>query len=120
LVQRDFFSTKLEIFDEGSQILLGSGSLSLFNLKGEIVINGKRFELDVRNVWQSGWSWKFNGAELMNFRCNDLLSKSLGTIDVYTANTEEVEMLLLLGLLVRNQFISILVVLFIALLFAVL
>jgi hypothetical protein len=105
VLSREFFLSKLEIYDANNQALLGSVMINLFNPKSDIIINGKRFELEVRNFWQSRWSWKFNGDELITYQSNEFLTKDKGTIEVYTGNTEEIEILLLLGLFVRNQFI---------------
>jgi hypothetical protein len=105
VLNREFFLSKLEIYDANNQALLGSVMINLFNPKSDIIINGKRFELEIRNFWQSRWSWKFNGDELITYQSNEFLTKDKGTIDVYTGNTEEIEILLLLGLFVRNQFI---------------
>jgi hypothetical protein len=95
----------LEIYDGNNQELLGTIMVNLFNPKSEIIINGKRFELEVKNFWQSHWSWKFNGNELITYQSNEFLSKDKGTIEVFTSCTEEIEILLLLGLFVRNQFV---------------
>lgn len=105
ILNRDFFLSKLEIYDANNQALLGTIMISLFNPRSEIIINGKRFELEVKNFWQSRWSWKFNGAELITYQSNEFLTKDKGIIEVYTACTEEIEILLLLGLFVRTQFI---------------
>ncbi|MFY9152918.1 MAG: hypothetical protein WAO52_12935 [Prolixibacteraceae bacterium] len=105
ILNREFFLSKLEIYDASNQALLGTILINLFNPKSDIIINGKRFELEVKNFWQSRWSWKFNGAELISYQSNEFLSRDKGTIDVFTANAEEIEILLLLGLFVRNQFI---------------
>lgn len=105
ILNREFFLSKLEIYDGSKQELLGTIMVNLFNPRSEIVINGKQFELEVKNFWQSRWSWKFNGDELITYQSNEFLSKDKGTIEVYTACTEEIEILLLLGLFVRNQFI---------------
>lgn len=105
ILSREFFLSKLEIYDASNQALLGTILVNLFNPKSDIVINGKRFELEVKNFWQSRWSWKFNGSELITYQSNEFLSRDKGTIEIYTANTEEIEILLLLGLFVRNQFI---------------
>lgn len=105
ILNREFFLSKLEIYDGITQELLGTIMVNLFNPRSEIVINGKQFELEVKNFWQSRWSWKFNGDELITYQSNEFLSKDKGTIEVYTACTEEIEILLLLGLFVRNQFI---------------
>jgi len=105
ILNRDFFLSKLEIYDGKSNELLGTIMVNLFNPRSEIIINGKRFELEVKNFWQSRWSWKFNGDELITYQSNEFLSKDKGTIEVFTACTDEIEILLLLGLFVRNQFI---------------
>jgi len=105
ILNREFFLSKLEIYDGNTQELLGSIMVNLFNPKSDIIINGKRFELEVKNFWQSRWSWKFNGDELITYQSNELLSKDKGTIEVFTSSTEEIEILLLLGLFVRNQFV---------------
>jgi hypothetical protein len=105
ILNRRFFLSKLEIYDANSQELLGYIMINLFNPRSDIVINGKRFELEIKNFWQSRWSWKFNGSELITYQSNEFMSKDKGTIEVFTAGTEEIEMLLLLGLFVRNQFI---------------
>ena len=115
-LNREFFLSKLEIYDANTDALLGSIMINLFNPKSDIIINGKRFELEIKNFWQSRWSWKFNGDELITYQSHEFLSKEKGTIEVFTANTEEIEMLLLLGLFVRNQFILFMLMLFILLL----
>lgn len=116
ILNREFFLSKLEIYDANTEALLGTIMVNLFNPRSEIVINGKRFELEVKNFWQSRWSWKFNGDELITYQSNEFLSKDRGTIEVFVANTEETEILLLLGLFVRNQFILFMLILFILLL----
>lgn len=105
ILSREFFLSKLEIFDANNQALLGTIMINLFNPKSDIIINGKRFELEVKNFWQSRWSWKFNGDELITYQSHEFLTKDKGSIEVFTASTEEIEILLLLGLFVRNQFI---------------
>ena len=105
ILNREFFLSKLEIYDGNNQALLGSIMINLFNPKSDIIINGKRFELEAKNFWQSRWSWKFNGDELITYQSDEFLSKDKGTIEVFTACTEEIEILLLLGLFVRNQFV---------------
>lgn len=105
ILNREFFLSKLEIYDGTNNELLGTIMVNLFNPRSEIIINGKRFELEVKNFWQSRWSWKFNGDELITYQSNEFLSKDKGTIEVFTACTDEIEILLLLGLFVRNQFI---------------
>ena len=118
-MNREFFLSKLEIYDASNDDLLGSIMINLFNPKSDIIINGKRFELEVKNFWQSRWSWKFNGDELITYQSHEFLSKEKGTIEVFTANTEEIEILLLLGLFVRNQFILFMLMLFILLLIVI-
>lgn len=120
MLNREFFLSKLEIYDANNQALLGTIMINLFNPKSEIIINGKRFELEVKNFWQSRWSWKFNGDELITYQSNEFLSKDRGTIEVFTANTEEIEILLLLGLFVRNQFVLFMLMILILLLLVIL
>lgn len=102
---REFFLSKLEIYDANDQSLLGTVMVNIFNPKSDVVINGKRFELEIQNFWQSRWSWKYNGQEIIVFTSNGFITKDKGDIELSTACTEEVEILLLLGLFVRNQFI---------------
>lgn len=116
ILNREFFLSKLEIYDANNQALLGTIMVNLFNPKSDIIINGKRFELEVKNFWQSRWSWKFNGDELITYQSHEFLSKDKGTIEVFTAFTEEIEILLLLGLFVRSQFILFMLMIFILLL----
>jgi hypothetical protein len=104
-LNREFFLSKLEIYDANDQSLLGMVMINLFNPRSDVVINGKRFELEIRNFWQSRWSWKFNGEEIITYTSNEFISKEKGEIDIYTTITEETEVLILLGLFVRNQFI---------------
>ncbi len=113
LLNREFFLSKLEIYDANNHALLGTILINLFNPRSEIIINGKRFELEVKNFWQSRWSWKFNGDELITYQSNEFLTKDKGTIEVFTACTEEIEILLLLGLFVRNQFVLFMLMIFI-------
>lgn len=120
ILNREFFLSKLEIYDANNQALLGTIMINLFNPKSDIIINGKRFELEVKNFWQSRWSWKFNGDELITYQSHEFLSKDKGTIEVFTACTEEIEILLLLGLFVRNQFVLFMLMILILLLFVVL
>ncbi|WP_423129466.1 hypothetical protein [Gaoshiqia sp. Z1-71] len=105
IMNRDFFLSKLEIQDANNQALLSSIMINLFNPKSDLIINGKRFELEIKNFWQSRWAWKFNGQEIIIFQSNELLSKDKGHIEIYSAESEEVEILILLGLFVRNQLI---------------
>ena len=119
-LSRDFFLSKLEIYDAGTQVLLGSIMVNLFNPKSDVVINGKRFELEIKNFWQSRWSWKFNGAEIITYQSNELMSHDKGVIELFTTCNEEVEVLLLMGLFVRNQlilFMMLLLVLFLIIIF---
>ena len=120
ILNREFFLSKLEIYDANNQALLGTIMINLFNPKSEIIINGKRFELEVKNFWQSRWSWKFNGDELITYQSQEFLSKDKGTVEVFTACTDEIEILLLLGLFVRNQFILFMLMILILLLIVIL
>lgn len=105
ILNRDFFLSKLEISDANNEALLGSIMINLFNPKSDVVINGKRFELEIKNFWQSRWAWKFNGQEIIIFQSNELLTKDKGQVEIYTADSDEMEILILLGLFVRNQLI---------------
>lgn len=115
-LSREFFLSKLEIYDSNDQSLLGTVMVNIFNPRSDVLLNGKRFELEIQNFWQSRWSWKYNGTEIITFTSNEFITKDKGEIELSTAVTEEVEILILLGLFVRNQFILfmllILVVLF--------
>lgn len=115
-LNREFFLSKLEIYDANDQSLLGTVMVNIFNPRSDVVLNGKRFELEIQNFWQSRWSWKYNGAEIITFTSNEFITKDKGEIELTTACNEEIEILILLGLFVRNQFILfmllILVVLF--------
>ena len=104
-LNREFFLSKLEIYDANDQSLLGSVMVNLFNPKSDVIINGKRFELEIQNFWQSRWSWKYNGSEIITFTSNEFISKDKGDIELFTACNDEVEILILMGLFVRNQFI---------------
>src|SRR5690606_12024299 len=105
VLNREFFLSTLEIDDANDQSLLGMVMINLFNPRSDVVINGKRFELEIQNFWQSRWSWKFNGVEMITYTSNEFLSKDKGEIELFTAVNDEVEILILLGLFVRNQFI---------------
>lgn len=105
MLNRDFFSTRFEIQDVNNQTVLGAVVVNLLNPRSDLVINRKRFELEIKNFWQSRWSWKFNGQDIITFQSNELLSKDKGTIEIYSADTEEVEILILLGLFVRSQLV---------------
>lgn len=110
VLNREFILSKLEIYDSNGQSLLGSVFINLFNLRYDVVINGKRFELEIHNLWQSRWSWKFNGDEIITYTVNSFITKDRGSIDMCTTCNDEVDILILLGLEVRNQFIPLLVV----------
>jgi hypothetical protein len=105
IMNREFFLSKLEIYDANDQSLLGMVMINIFNPRSDVVINGKRFELEIQNFWQSRWSWKFNGSEIITYTSNEFLSKDKGEIELFTTFNEEVEILILLGLFVRNQFV---------------
>ena len=105
LLNREFFLSKLEIFDANDQSLLGMVMVNIFSPRSELVLNGKRFELEIQNFWQSRWTWKYNGAEIISFTSNEFITKDKGDIELHTACNEEIEILILLGLFVRNQFI---------------
>jgi hypothetical protein len=79
--------------------------VNVFNPRSDVVINGKRFELEIKNFYQSQWSWKYNGAEIIRFSSNEFITKDKGEIELLTACNDEVEILILLGLFVRNQFV---------------
>lgn len=104
-LNREFFFSKLEIYDSGQQLLLGTIMINLFNPHSDIVLNGKRFELEIKNFWQSRWSWKFNGSEIITYTSNEFITKDKGEIELFTACNEEIDILILLGLFVRNQFV---------------
>ena len=104
-LNREFFLSKLEIYDANDQSLLGMVMINLFNPRSNVIINGKCFELEISNFWQSRWSWKFNGDVIISYTSNEFITKDKGDIELFTALNEEVEILILLGLFVRNQFI---------------
>lgn len=104
-LNREFLMSKLEIYDANSQSLLGMVMVNMFNPRSDVLINGKRFELEIKNFWQSKWSWKFNGEEIITFTSYEFITKDKGTIELATICNEDVEILILLGLFVRNQFI---------------
>jgi len=105
ILNREFFLSKLEIYDANDQSLLGTVMVNMFNPKSNVVINGKCFELEIQNFWQSRWSWKYNGTDIITFTSNEFITKDKGDIELATSVTEEVEILILLGLFVRNQFV---------------
>jgi len=102
---REYFLSKLEIYDSNSQALLGTIMINFFNTRSDVLINGKRFELEIKNFWQSRWAWKFNGDEIISYTSHEFITKDKGTIELTSPINDEVEILLLLGLFVRNQFI---------------
>lgn len=104
-LNREFFLSKLEIYDGNSQTLLGMVMVNMFSPRSDVLINGKRFELEIKNFWQSKWSWKYKGEEIITFTSHEFITKDKGTIEMKTGCSEEVEVLILLGLFVRNQFI---------------
>jgi hypothetical protein len=105
MLNREFFLSKLEIYDANDQSLLGTVMVNMFNPRSDVVINGKRFELEIKNFYQSHWSWKYNGAEIIRFSSNEFITKDKGEIELLTSCNEEIEVLILLGLFVRNQFV---------------
>jgi hypothetical protein len=105
ILNRDFFLSKLEIYDANDQSLLGMVMVNMFSPRSDVVLNGKHFELEINNFWQSRWSWKYNGEEIITFTSNEFITKDKGVVEIFTSNSEEVEILILLGLFVRNQFI---------------
>ncbi len=119
ILTRDYFLSKLEIQDANNHDVLGSIMINLFNPRSDLVINRKRFELEIKNFWQSRWAWKFNGQEIITFQSKELLSKDRGEIDIYTANAEEVEILILLGLFIRNQLILFMLFLILLVIFVI-
>ncbi len=102
---REYFLSKLEIYDSNSQALLGTIMINFFNTRSDVLINGKRFELVIKNFWQSRWAWKFNGSEIIQYTSHEFITKDKGTIELSSPINDEVEVLILLGLFVRNQFI---------------
>jgi hypothetical protein len=119
-LKREFFLSKLEIYDGKDQSLLATTMINLFNPRSHVIINGKQFELEIKNFWQSRWSWKFNGSEVVSFVSNEFITKEKGEIDLYSACNEEVEIMILLGLFVRNQFILFMLLLLILLILIIL
>lgn len=104
-LNREFFLSKMEIYDGNSQSLLAMVMVNLISPRSDVVINGKRFELEIKNFWQSKWSWKYNGQEIITFTSHEFITKDKGTIELATSCNDEVEILILLGLFVRNQFV---------------
>ncbi len=104
-LNREIFLSKLEIYDANDRSLLGTVMVNIFNPRSEVLINGKRFELEIQNFWQSRWSWKYHGSEIITFTSNEFITKDNGEVELFSSCTDEVEVLILLGLYVRNQFI---------------
>ena len=104
-LNREFFLSKLEIYNANDQSLIASVMVNLFNPRSDVVINGKRFELEISNFWQSRWSWKFNDEEIITYTSSEFITKDKGYIELHTTFCDEVDVLVLLGLFVRNQFI---------------
>lgn len=119
LLSRDFFLSKLEIYDANNQALLATIMINLLDPKGDLILNGKRFELEIKNFWQSRWAWKFNGQEIIVFTSHELLTKDRGSIDVLVPDSDETEVLILLGLFVRNQLVLFMLLIFVLLLLVV-
>lgn len=118
-LNREFFLSKLEIYDGNSQALLATIMINFMNPRSDVVINGKRFVLEVKNFWQSRWSWKFDGNDIITYTSHEFITKDKGTIELATPITEEVEILILLGLFVRNQFILLILLVLLILLIVV-
>ncbi len=119
-LNREYFLSKLEIYDTNDQSLLATVMVNLFNPRSDVVINGKRFELEIKNFWQSQWSWKFNGEEIIKYCSNEFITKDKGDIEVNSPMNDEVDILVLLGLFVRNQFILFMLLIFTIILLIVL
>jgi hypothetical protein len=117
-LNRDIFGSLLEISDD--KALLGRLNLSLFNPGTDVILNGKRFELEMKNFWQSRWAWKFNGIEVVTFTSNEFITRDKGVIELFSACNEEVEILILLGLVMRIQYILVILLLLVVALLIVL
>lgn len=111
LLTRDLIPNRIDIYDGKDNSLLGRLAVNAFNPHSDIVINGKRFELEMKNFWQSRWSWKFNGTEIVTFTSSEFLSRDKGEIELFSACNEEVEILILLGLSLRNYFVLLILLL---------
>ena len=120
ILNREFFLSKLEIYDANDQSLLGTVMVNVFNPRSDVVLNGKRFELEIQNFWQSRWSWKYNGVEIITFTSNEFITKDKGDIELHTTCNDEVDILILLGLFVRNQFVLFMLLLFLVVVFIIL
>lgn len=119
-LKRELFSSKLEIYESKGETLLACVSVNLFNPRTDVIINGKRFELEIKNFWQSRWSWKFNGTEVIVFTSNEFITREKGDIELFGSCKEEVEIMILLGLFVRNQFILVMIFLLILIILIIL
>jgi hypothetical protein len=118
-LNREFFLSKLEIYDANDQSLLATVMVNLFNPRSDVVINGKRFELEINNFWQSQWSWKFNGSEIIKYSSNEFITKDKGDVEIHSPMNEEVDILILLGLFVRNQFVLFMLLILVIALFVI-
>ncbi len=119
-LKREFLNPKVEIYDARGQSLLACVSVNLFNPRSDVIVNGKRFELEIKNFFQSRWSWKFNGSEVIVFTSNEFITREKGDIELFSTCKDEVEILILLGLFVRNQFVFFMVFLVILLVLIIL
>lgn len=119
-LKREPFSSRIEVYDGKDQSLLTSFSVSIFNPRCDVIINGKRFELEIRNFWQSRWSWKFNGSDIVTFTSNEFILRDKGYIELFGACNEELEIMILTGLFIRNQFVLMMILLLAVLLIIIL
>lgn len=109
-MNRETLLSKIEIFDGNSQALLASVMVNIFSPHSDILLNGKRFELSIKNFWQSRWSWKHKGKDIITYTSHEFLSKDKGIIELDPNYNDEAEILVLLGLFVRNQFILVMLI----------
>ncbi len=119
-MKRDFLNSRIEIRDARMESLLAMVTVNIFNPRSDVILNGKRFELEIKNFWQSRWAWKFNGTEIIVFTSNEFVTREKGDIELFTTCCEEVEILILLGLFVRNQFVLLMLLAILALLLIIL
>ena len=110
-ISRDIIASRIEIFDSKGNAQLARLSVNLINPRSDVIVNGKIFELDIKNFWQSRWAWKFNGSEIVTYTSNEFITRDKGEIELFCACNDEVEILILLGLVIRNQFILIILLL---------
>lgn len=115
-LRREIFNSRIEIYDSDDKSMLANVMVSIFNPRTDVIVNGKRFELEIKNFWQSRWSWKFNGTAIVTFVSNEFIVRERGSIELFGACKEEMEILILLGLFVRNQFILLMLFLLLLLL----